>query len=362
MLAMDVIFRASAPKEYPIPLPSEEQKENLRVFNARSYWQPMILSSGGGIAATVGKNDSEATTFACVGFDEHTREFSLGPFGLSKFKQISALKIIHEDRMQEIGDLLLALKVGYIAARNAGMMEQLNRYGLICMQSDILARFFENAESIVGSVQDLLPVWSYSDASAIVENLKHSGSELGYAPTVRVTGDCLALDLRSASVLLHILLFKSFAKHAARRGPVFEDEVQHLINQTNWKPSDEIASWRNRKLKVGDQVLTDIDAIGERNGTLLIVEVKAFYYGMGYGSADRSEARNVRHKVEEAVRHCPPEKLCEATNLDLRAFSRIVRVVCTPVPVYCVAEYAVPDDSGFSATMSYWELYKRLCE
>jgi hypothetical protein len=52
--------------------------------------------------------------------------------------------------------------------------------------------------------------------------------------------------------------------------------------------------------------------------------------------------------------------LREATNLNLTKFSRIVRVVCTPAPVYCIAEYSIPDDSGFAATMSYWELYRKL--
>jgi hypothetical protein len=335
--------------------------KDLQALNKRS-WRPLMLVTGGGIAATAGENDTEATSFVCVGFDPQAAEFSVGLLGLSKFRRVLALKIVHEKRVQEIGDVLLSLKVGYIAARNAGLMEQIKRYGLICMQSHLLAVFFENAESIVTSIREFLPGWNHSNADATVTNLKAAGSELGYAPTVRISGDYLALDLHSASLLLDVLLFESFDKHAAERGPAFEDEIQHLIDQTAWKPSENIHKWRGRDVMIGDQVITDIDAIGERDGILLIIEAKAIYYSSAYGVADRGEIRNAREKCEQAVRRYSPDTFRQATNLDLTRFSRIVRVVCTPTPVYCVAEYTIPDEFGFAPTMSYWELYVRLVQ
>ena len=50
----------------------------------------------------------------------------MGPLGLAKFRDVFDLGILKQDFLQAIGDLLFALKVGYIAARNAGLRDQLD--------------------------------------------------------------------------------------------------------------------------------------------------------------------------------------------------------------------------------------------
>lgn len=359
LLALDVSFHPTETGQFPRQDTSEEQKRNLSVYNNRVREQPMFLTTGAGIAVTTGEYDTEGTTFPCIGFNQQTQKFAVGPLGFEQFKQIKALGLTREETTQEIGDFLLALKVGYIAARNADFLETLARYGMISMEKHLLARFFDNAEMIVGSIKELLPTWKFSDGATTVENLRVSRNVANYAATIRITGNWLALDLHSASTALNALLFESFDKKAQERGPAFEDSVQRLIDMSAWKPSDEVRRWRSRPLRVGRQFLTDIDAIGECGGALLIVEVKAYYYGIGYGAADRGQARNVRERCEEAIRRCTPDTLRSATNVNLVAFSKIVRVVCTPTPVYCDAEYTVAGEDGFAPTMSYWELWTK---
>jgi hypothetical protein len=359
LTALDVSFHPTDSRQFPRPNPSEEQRRNLRAFNNRSHEQPMLLTTGAGVAVTTGEHDTEATTFPCVGFNDQTGRFGVGPLGLAKFKELRALEVAREETTQEIGDVLLALKVGYIAARNKGFLDDVTRYGLVCMQAHWLAQFFDNAEPIVKSIRELLPTWDFTNGSATVQNLQASRSRINRPPTVRATREWLALDLHSASTLLNALLFESFDKNAPQRGPTLEDDVQRLIDISPWKPSPAIRAWRGRKLRVGKQALTDIDAIGDRGGTLLIVEVKAYYYSIPYGAAERSQARNVREKCEEAIRRCSPATLRSATNVNLAPFPNILRVVCTPTPVYCNAEYTIADENEFAPTMSYWELWSK---
>lgn len=359
LLALDVAFHPADPRQFPRPDPSEEQKRNLKAFNNRSYEHPMLLTTGAGIAVTTGENDTEETTFPCVGFNSQTGKFGVGPLGLEKFKDLLALGVAREHTAQEIGDVLLSLKVGYIAARNIGVLNDVTRYGMICMQSHSLALLFDNAEPIVIAIEKLLPTWNFGNGAAAVARLRKSGSIANRPPPVRVTGEWLALDLHSASTLLNALLFDSFDKNASQRGPTLEVDVQALIDKGPWKPSPEIRQWKGRNVLVGKQSLTDIDAIGERGGCLLIVEVKAYYYSIAYGAAERGQARNVREKCEATIRRCTPETLRTATNLNLARFPKIIRVVCTPAPVYCDARYTIANEHGFAPTMSYWELWQK---
>ncbi|HEV2045677.1 MAG TPA: hypothetical protein VGQ95_03675 [Chthoniobacterales bacterium] len=359
LLTLEIPFADTRRGDLPEPAPTEEQRRNLAAHNARID-QPMLLVTGGGIVATAGEEDTEATTFVSIGFNKDTGKFGIGPLGLAKFKQAHSTQIVQGDWFQQIGDVLLVLKVGYIAARNAKLLDQVLRYGFISVRATMLPEFFAAAEIIVAAIKDLLPEWSYSDFNATVQRLRQLGIEMGYAPPVRAAGDLALLDLHSASHLLNVFFIKSINKQALQRGPSFEDDIQHLIDETKWKPPEEIRGWRGRKLKVNDTVLTDIDAVGLLGGHLLVIEAKAIYYELGYGSFDRSQARNAREKCEFAVRQCARDDLRQATNLHLAQFRQIVRVVCTPSPIYCEADYATPGPDGFSQTMSYWEVFERL--
>jgi hypothetical protein len=144
------------------------------------------------------------------------------------------------------------------------------------------------------------------------------------------------------------------------RGPAFEDDVQTMIDRTRWKPSPEIRAWKGKKVKIGSEIITDIDAIGCYQDRLLLIECKSIYYGLAHGSAARGEVRNAREKVEQAVRKSSSTDLAGATNLDLKNFKERTRIVVTPAPVYVAAPYAETSPNGFPLSISYWELYHLL--
>jgi hypothetical protein len=359
LLAMDIELVLTGNPPFPQKRTTPEQEKTLKLYNERVYTRPMILVSGGGIATTTGETDTEDTTFACVG-TSGAQGFQVGPLGLAKFRDVFSLGILKPDFLQGLGDLLLALKVGYIAARNAGLRDQLDRYGMICIESKLVHSLIDQADPIARSISTLIPSWNYGSDGAVLARLSHVGRDVEFAPPLRTVGEWCAWDLFAASSLLDELLFRSMEKMSGERGPVFEDDAQALIDRTRWAPSSEMRSWKGRKLKVGERILTDIDAIGCHDGRLLLVECKSIYYGLAHGSAAKGEIRNAREKVEQAARRCSQPELVVATNLDLKGFAEIIRVVLTPAPVYVAAEYAETRTSGFPMSLSYWELYHLL--
>jgi len=194
----------------------------------------------------------------------------------------------------------------------------------------------------------------------LIQRLQAIGLDVQFGPPIRQAGNWLVMDLFSASSLLDHLLFRGFSKHCGDRGPLFEDDVQELIDMTPWKPSDEVRRLRRKKVKDGDRSITDLDALGFKDGVLLVVECKAKFYGLIYGPSARQEIRNVRDEVEMAVRKCDSKRLGSATSPNLAQFSKVIRTVCTPTPVYVEAGYAIPKEHGFPDSISYWELGRLL--
>jgi hypothetical protein len=356
--AMGVEIRLHAATGFLEKFPTHDQDAALKLYNKRIYTRPMLLISGGGVAATTGESDTEATTFVCVGITH--AGFQVGPLGLGKFREILRLGVVKAEFLQAIGDLLFSLKVGYIAARNSGLRDQPDRYGMFCIDSRALLPLLEAAQEILNPLSELIPSWSFGGAESLQQRLHTIGGELGFAPTLRSAGEWSAWDLFSASSLLDELLFRSFEKRKEERGPIFEDDVQGMIDRMRWRPPPEVRTWRGRKVKIHNKVITDIDAIGCRDNRLLLVECKSIYYGLAYGIASQSEIRNAREKVEMAVRKYSAEELARATNMNLGHFSEITRIVCTPVPVYVAADCALSGANHFQPSISYWELYSSL--
>jgi hypothetical protein len=166
----------------------------------------MILVSGGGIAATTGDTDTEETTFVCVGTVD-AKGFAVGPLGLSKFRDVFALGILKQDFLQAIGDLLFALKVGYIAARNAGLKDQLDKYGMFCIESKLVPSLIEQADSIASSISTLISSWKHGSGHDVLQRLSRVGLEFEFAPPLRMVDPWCAWDLFAASSLLDDLLF-----------------------------------------------------------------------------------------------------------------------------------------------------------
>jgi hypothetical protein len=81
----------------------------------------------------------------------------------------------------------------------------------------------------------------------------------------------------------------------------FERNVQAGIDATLWRPAPGMAAMVGRTLRRGGQDITDIDAVGERNETLLIVSCKAIPFSDAWDRGEYNVVRNIASKVDEAI-------------------------------------------------------------
>jgi len=157
---------------------------------------------------------------------------------------------------------------------------------------------------------------------------------------IRITKDYVCIDMWAASngFLTWFQFPKVQGQVANDRAAKFEDVVQDLIDRTRWaEPTTR--TLRQRTLVIDGQPLTDIDAIGSRDGVLLVVSCKSIPYTREYDRGAHSEVRNAASTVDKAVAYWAGvvEKLDArrvGRNYDFSTFKQIVGVVCTPFEVY----------------------------
>lgn len=161
---------------------------------------------------------------------------------------------------------------------------------------------------------------------------------------VRRFSDNLLIDITGASqALLHRLELTRSPTIGNMRGEEFELQCQDLIDRTPWEPSPEVKFLRGRPLRQSSKIITDIDAIGVRERTLLIVSCKSIIYDRDYDQGVFRVIRNSQATIDDAAelwervvaelrRHPAGE------NFDFSQFDEIIGVVCTPFVVYSSEE------------------------
>lgn len=161
---------------------------------------------------------------------------------------------------------------------------------------------------------------------------------------VRRFRDNLLIDITGASqALLHRLELTRSPMIGNMRGEEFELQCQDIIDGTPWEPSPEVKSLRGRPLRQSGKIITDIDAVGVRERTLLIVSCKSIIYDRDYDQGEFRVIRNSQATIDDAAeswervvaelrRHPMGE------NFDFSQFDEIIGVVCTPFVVYSSEE------------------------
>ena len=81
----------------------------------------------------------------------------------------------------------------------------------------------------------------------------------------------------------------------------FEERVQAWVNLSGWSPPPELAQLRGRTLRRSGRSITDVDAIGERQGQLLLISCKSRALTEAFERGDYSEVRNARSDAEQAL-------------------------------------------------------------
>ncbi|MBX8493495.1 hypothetical protein [Pseudomonas cichorii] len=163
---------------------------------------------------------------------------------------------------------------------------------------------------------------------------------LSHGDIIRVTNDYICIDMWAASTgFLGWFQFpKTQGQVANERATKFEDVVQGVIDLSPWADSS-IKGLRQRELKIDGQALTDIDAIGSYNGTLLVVSCKSIPYTREYDRGVHNTIRNAAATVDNGVDYWANivnqlEARKEGENFNLTDYKQIVGVVCTPFAVY----------------------------
>jgi hypothetical protein len=157
---------------------------------------------------------------------------------------------------------------------------------------------------------------------------------------VRRFRDNLLIDTTSAShALLHRIELGRSPLLGNLRAREFELQCQDLIDGTAWSPPPEVQALRGRTLRAGGRALTDIDAIGVKERSLLIVSCKSVIYDRDYDQGDFRVIRNTQATVDQAVTEWEAivaelRRHPRGENFDFSQFDEIVGVVCTPFAPY----------------------------
>lgn len=157
---------------------------------------------------------------------------------------------------------------------------------------------------------------------------------------VRRFRDNLLIDITNAShALLHRVELGRSPLLGNLRAREFELQCQDLIDGTAWSPPREVKALRGRTLRAGGRALTDIDAIGVKERSLLIVSCKSVIYDRDYDQGDFRVIRNTQATVDQAVIECEAivaelRRQPRGENFDFSQFDEIVGVVCTPFAPY----------------------------
>ncbi|CAM3774404.1 hypothetical protein [Ectopseudomonas alcaliphila] len=181
---------------------------------------------------------------------------------------------------------------------------------------------------------------NYSAFVASCLNFKGEVWPLSHGDILRITNDYVCIDMWAASTgFLGWFQFpKTQGQVANERAAKFEDVVQEVIDFSPWADSS-IRGLRQRELKVDGQALTDIDAIGSYDGTLLVVSCKSIPYTREYDRGTHNVIRNAASTVdngvvywESIVSQLQARKVGD--NFNLTSYKHVIGVVCTPFAVY----------------------------
>ncbi|MEU1388512.1 MULTISPECIES: hypothetical protein [unclassified Nonomuraea] len=243
--------------------------------------------------------------------------------------------------------VLLQALSHYLTYHTSAGWLSLVRYGYVSLRRDILEELLSRTlPAIQRELTAWLPLDSLTQPQHILGRLDRMPLRLWPqepGPVVHWAGPDVLIDFEAASRHLHRLCTVAGVTHDPRvakvRADHFEQTVQHLIDQTPWKPSQSAPIRGFKPRPRGTQVLTDFDAVGERGDTLLIVSCKSHPYTASYDAGDHKTVRNAATLVENAVTkwaevvatltRCPV-----GANYDFSRYRTILGTVCLPHSPY----------------------------
>ncbi|WP_342350025.1 hypothetical protein [uncultured Nitrospira sp.] len=204
-----------------------------------------------------------------------------------------------------------------------------------------LSLLFDAVPDFVRQMLEAASVRNSSEVLAALESIVGNDWPLAAGPVLRHDGSAICVDLATASDRFEVALqFSALQGDLTNaRADHFEEEVQSVVDKSKWRPSTSLAALRGRTLVRDGKHITDIDAIGETEGTLLIVSCKSTLYSGLYDIGDYRTIRNVSSNIEDAIQRWRDvldvfRKNPVGGNFDFSHFKNIIGVVCTPKIVF----------------------------
>lgn len=235
----------------------------------------------------------------------------------------------------------------------------------------VLAEQFEKNSEIISSVlPGESPPRTLNELRNGLNNIQGSLWPLRVTDAVKDLGKQLLIDLATATnQLQNIFEYPNVSDSLGNlRAQHFENIVQACINESPWRPGQSVLGLRQTPLQKQGKVWTDLDAVGSKGNTLLMVDCISLLNQSAYSTGHPSAVKNAADKLiakTKKWRQRRDELLAEPTgdNFNLSEFSNVIAVVCSPEPFFTplgiCTEEAAP---GLQFCCSLAELNKFLAE
>lgn len=179
------------------------------------------------------------------------------------------------------------------------------------------------------------------DVLMVLESLGPDLWPMESGPVVRRLGDDVVLDVWAASNrLLDDIRIPAQKGGALVNAPArrFEEVVQERVDETPWLPGEQARALR-RTLRLKGTAITDIDAVAERDGILLLISCKNIPFTREYDAGNYNTVRNAASTIDRAsdywqgvVRALVSSPVGD--NYDVSQYADIKGVVVTPQVLY----------------------------
>lgn len=257
----------------------------------------------------------------------------------------------------------------------AGQQANLLRCGYIILDTRLMREaWLETRNIVVRSVSAALGEVFGGEVGSILDIVAEAARWQGKpwpqrpGPVVFTAGENMTgIDLWGATNRFFALLEYPVeqGQGANVRAGIFESQIQEQIDGSAWAPSPRTRVLKGRHLRLNDQVIGELDAVGQQGNVLLAVSCKSIAYTQHYDVGQYNVVRNVRTHLENAVAELDAlVSILQANprgqNYDLGEFSAVISVVVTPHVYYVtdplISEEAAPGLLKYSTSLelAHW--------
>ena len=209
---------------------------------------------------------------------------------------------------------------------------------------------------------------SYRSLFDAVAEIKGDLWPVNSGPALRTEGNLVCIDLYACTMMLFD--FAEFNTQGGVEGDIrgrhFESSVQAIIDLSSWAPPEELRQNVGRTIRFGKKDLTDLDAIGLKGRTLMLVSCKSRTYSRRFDQGDPKTIQATANVAKDAlVKWREVKSVLEANPRCLKGIDfsnfEILSVICLPhvpyLPIGPETEFIAP---GLRAVVSVSELQRWL--